>query len=142
MSPPCDEGKPRELRVHFIGWKARFDESVRVATGRLRPLEPPRDCEAPLPWSGPAVKLKLGPPGGPATELEPTAVYVKIEAPPEWPEGAYVEEEEQVTLTLTLAITLTLSPTLSLTRRSSQALTRSHASRRRRRTRWPRGQMA
>ena len=65
---PCDEGKPRELHVHFIGWKSRFDEWVRVATGRLRPPEPPR--EAPSPWFGPSVKLKLGPPiSGPATEL-------------------------------------------------------------------------
>jgi Cdc6-like AAA superfamily ATPase len=39
------EGETREVKVHYMGWKARFDEWVHVGTGRLKPEggpSPPR----------------------------------------------------------------------------------------------------
>ena len=35
------EGSIRELKVHFLGWKARWDEWISADTARLRPCRPP-----------------------------------------------------------------------------------------------------
>lgn len=34
----CDEGPERELLMHFMGWNPKWDEWVRVGTGRLKML--------------------------------------------------------------------------------------------------------